>query len=97
MRILSSLVPKPRYGYDIRREVLLQTSGEVNLTFGTLYEQIARLLDQGFIETDHVEESIGGKQRKFYRLTAEGAEAYDAQLREWNRLAQTFKSMGVQS
>src|SRR3989304_1988453 len=40
MNVLASLIPKPQYGYAIRKEVLDRTNGEVDLTFGTLYEQI---------------------------------------------------------
>ena len=97
MNILAGLISRPLYGYAIRKEVLARTNGEVDLTFGTLYEQIGSLLRQGYIELDHEEVSPGGKRRKFYRITASGQAAYNLQLTAWVRRAQTLQSAGVRA
>ncbi len=80
--ILLSLVPGEKHGYAILKDVESLSAGKVNLSTGTLYEALARLLDLGWIE--QIEQDAGqgeanagegdhpGKPRKVYRLTRFG-------------------------
>jgi DNA-binding PadR family transcriptional regulator len=77
--ILLSLAPAPgaKHGYAILKEVEALSSGRVLLSTGTLYEALARLLDQGLIEridenSSSPSNAAPGKPRKFYRLTQTG-------------------------
>jgi DNA-binding PadR family transcriptional regulator len=53
-----------RHGYDVARECDLKS--------GTLYPLLARLSDQGLLES-RWETAQGGRPRHLYRLTAQGA------------------------
>lgn len=68
--ILLSLVQTEQHGYAILKDVQVISEGRVRLTTGTLYEALARLLDQGMIERVTRENGASpGKPRKYYRLT----------------------------
>jgi DNA-binding PadR family transcriptional regulator len=87
--ILLSLVPAPKHGYAIMKDVQTLSDARVTLSTGTLYGVIKRLLNQDWIErvgeTEAVPESKGksGRSRKFYTLTRMGKLVLNA---ETNRL-----------
>jgi DNA-binding PadR family transcriptional regulator len=73
--ILLSLVPAPKHGYAIMKDVQSLSEGRVTLSTGTLYGVIKRLLEQGWIErVDETTESEHhpGRSRKSYTLTRMG-------------------------
>ncbi len=73
--ILLSLVPAPKHGYAIMKDVQSLSEGRVTLSTGTLYGVIKRLLEQGWIErVDETKESENhpGRSRKSYTLTRMG-------------------------
>jgi DNA-binding PadR family transcriptional regulator len=67
--VLLSLVDEDKHGYAIMKEVADRTGGRVQLSTGTLYGIIKRLLADGWIR-----ESAAGStdRRRAYRLTAFG-------------------------
>ena len=97
--ILLSLVPGDRHGYAILKDVEEISQGKVRLSTGTLYEALARLLDQGFIERVF-DDKVGmdesqkgqnhpGKPRKAYRLTKTGRRVLEAEARRMMSLVTT--------
>src|SRR5919106_4341942 len=67
--ILLSLADGQKHGYAILKEVAERTSGQVELSTGTLYGIIKRLLADGLIR----ESALGSTdRRRAYRLTAFG-------------------------
>jgi len=48
--ILLSLASQEKHGYAILQDIKEISEGKVKLSTGTLYEALARLLDQGLIE-----------------------------------------------
>jgi DNA-binding PadR family transcriptional regulator len=83
--ILLSLVPTEKHGYAILKEVASLSQGSVRLSTGTLYEALARLLEQGLIErvngaAERTPASTGpGKPRKTYRLTRTGRQVIEVE------------------
>jgi DNA-binding PadR family transcriptional regulator len=77
--ILLSLVPQPRHGYAIMKEVDGMSNGRIQLSTGTLYGAIKRMLEQGWIER-YDETVVDGRERKAYRLTDIGQRILDAEL-----------------
>ncbi len=78
--ILLSLFKAEQHGYAILKDVQVISAGRVRLTTGTLYEALARLLDQGLIERVISETGVGpGKPRKLYRLTNLGRLVIEAE------------------
>lgn len=88
-QILLSLAEGPLHGYAIIQDVAERTQGEIRLTASTLYDALARLVDDGSIQetrrppdvTDHDE------RRRYYALTASGRKAAKEETR---RLEQTL-------
>ena len=67
--VLLSLVDGQKHGYAILKEVTQRTSGSVELSTGTLYGIVKRLLADGLIR----ESALGSTERRHaYRLTAFG-------------------------
>jgi PadR family transcriptional regulator PadR len=69
LRVLLARPLEPRYGLDI--------SKEAGLKGGTLYPALARLERAGWLtsfQEDIDEAAEGRRKRRYYRLTAEGAE-----------------------
>lgn len=78
--ILLSLVSAERHGYAILKEVEALSEGSVQLSTGTLYEALSRLLEQGLIERIEAPAGTGpGKPRKTYRLTGSGRQVIEAE------------------
>ncbi len=69
--ILLSLAPRPKHGYAIMKDVETLSDGRVQLSTGTLYGAIKRLLEQEWIERFD-ETEVNGRERKAYRLTELG-------------------------
>ena len=80
-----------KHGYAILKDVEALSEGRVRLSTSTLYEALARLLEQGMIErveevdsaTEPGERSTGlypGKPRKAYRLALHGRRVLEAEV-----------------
>ncbi|MFO7680677.1 MAG: PadR family transcriptional regulator [Chloroflexota bacterium] len=85
--ILLSLTDGEKHGYAIIKDVAALSSGKVNLSTGTLYEALARLLDQLLIErVDEMhsgaihQDPHPGRPRKSYRLTPKGGQVVQAEM-----------------
>lgn len=71
--ILLSLANGPQHGYVILKEVAALSEGRLQLSTGTLYGALSRLLEQGWIErVESAEVSASKRERKEYQLTAFG-------------------------
>ena len=68
--VLLSLAEQPRHGYSILKDVESLSGGRVQLSTGTLYGALQRLLGHGWIE--RVEEDNTPRDRRTYRLTTRG-------------------------
>lgn len=80
--VLSLLRDVDRYGFDISR-TLSGFDGLVT-SEGTIYPLLARLRQEGYVETTW-HESSQGPPRRYYRLTDAGRAALDAFVVEWER------------
>jgi DNA-binding PadR family transcriptional regulator len=76
--ILLSLRGGEKHGYAILKDVTELSDKRVNLSTGTLYGALYRLLDQGLIE--QTESKDGARGKKAYRLTPSGLEVFDAEV-----------------
>ena len=81
--ILLGLARGEKHGYAIMQEVDALSQGRIKLSTGTLYEALARLLDQGLIERVDAlckKPSHPGRPRKSYRLTEMGQRVLAAEI-----------------
>ena len=92
--ILLALRAGEKHGYAILKEVAELSGGRIQLSTGTLYGAINRLLDQGLIErlepAGPVDEARG---KKTYRLTPAGLEVFAAEVTRMQRL---LRAVGAQ-
>jgi PadR family transcriptional regulator, regulatory protein PadR len=76
--ILTALTAAPLHGYGIIQQAGRLSDGRVHLQAGTLYAALDRLVAEGLVEPDR-EEMVDGRNRRYYRLTDDGAAALDAE------------------
>jgi DNA-binding PadR family transcriptional regulator len=70
--ILTALASGPQHGYGIMTDVEEISDGRLRLRAGTLYAALDRLTGDGLVAEDR-EEIVGGRLRRYYRLTSDGA------------------------
>ena len=81
--IMLSLAGEPKHGYAIMKDVEALSEGRVELSTGTLYGALSRLLDQGWIARCEAEANEGntpGRPRKTYKLTQIGRRVLEAEI-----------------
>ena len=78
--ILSSLAEGPKHGYALTKDI--EDFADIRIAPGTMYEALARLERQGFIEPLESED-----RRRPYKLTADGALALQVHLDAQRRIA----------
>jgi len=69
--LLSLLVAKPMYGYEIIKELKGRSRGYFNFKEGTLYPALHRMETSGLVEGKWQVLS-SGQQRKYYHITDKG-------------------------
>src|SRR6476659_6620549 len=72
--ILIALADRDRHGYSIMQDVGTRTGGKVQLSAGTLYSNVRRMLEQGLIEelAESPDPTSTDERRRYYRLTQFG-------------------------
>ncbi len=91
--ILLSLASGEKHGYAIIKSVESFSQGKLKMSTGTLYEALARMLEQNLIE--RIDGADGGaptddlrsRSRKAYRLTQLGRRLLSAEPERLKRLA----------
>ena len=79
--ILLSLAQTLKHGYAILLDVTELSDGRLQLSTGTLYGALRRLLDQGWIERyDEASEVVNGRERKVYCITDLGQKILNADV-----------------
>ena len=81
--ILALLEERDRHGYEIARLIDERSNGALKFHVASLYPTLYRLERRGLIHGRWVEKA-GARRRRFYRLTADGQTALDAQRRSWS-------------
>lgn len=83
--VLLVLASSALYGYAIQKAVADESGGSVRPEIGSLYRVLGRLMSLGMVEEtqapDGAPESHRGRPRRYYRLTASGREALEADAR----------------
>lgn len=88
--VLLALAGDDMHGYAILKEVALRTGGEVQLSTGTLYGIIKRLLNDGLITELRARPAAANddERRRYYRLMPKG---HDVASVEAQRLAKVVE------
>jgi DNA-binding PadR family transcriptional regulator len=89
--ILTSLAGGPAHGYAILKEIEEITDGQVRMRAGTLYAALERLMDEHLVSM--VSEGIvDNRLRRYYRLSAKGAEQLSAEADRLNKRAKLART-----
>ncbi len=88
--VLALLRDADRYGFELTR-ALAAADGLVT-SEGTVYPLLARLRQDGMVET-FWQESPQGPPRRYYRLTADGRLALDTFMVQWRRFRDTVDGL----
>jgi PadR family transcriptional regulator, regulatory protein PadR len=84
MCLLAIISHEPSYGYEMVNK--LATRGLDLVSEGTIYPVLSRLQKNGLVE-GYLVESSGGPARKYYRITAQGADTLGSWQEGWHELA----------
>jgi DNA-binding PadR family transcriptional regulator len=97
--ILIALADRERHGYSIMQDVAARTGGKVQLSAGTLYSSIRRMLEQGLIEelADSPDPSSTDERRRYYRLTRFGRRVAAAEVDRLSALLRQARATGLVS
>jgi DNA-binding PadR family transcriptional regulator len=95
--ILIALADRDRHGYSIMQDVSGRTDGKVQLSAGTLYSSIRRMLEQGLIEEldESPDPSSTDERRRYYRLTRFGKRVAAAEVERLNSLVRQARATGL--
>ena len=94
-QILLSLSTGPAHGYALIEDIADRTGGEVRLTASTLYDALARLVDDGVIEAAGAPADESDSRRRYYALTPFGREVARLETRRLERLVAMAKRARV--
>lgn len=81
--ILSHLMEKNSYGYEINKAIKEKTNNTYELKEATLYTSFRRLEEAGYITSYWGDETTGAR-RRYYSITPSGREAYKRNKQDWN-------------
>ncbi len=80
--ILKVIGEEDSYGYRIAQTLTARSDGLFKLNEGTMYPILHTLEKEGIIES-YRKETEGGRERKYYRITAQGRVYLAEKVSEW--------------
>jgi transcriptional regulator len=80
--ILALLDAEPRHGYELQKLIESRSRGVLSFNVASLYPLLYRMEDRGWIVGRWIEKA-GERRRRFYKLTAAGRAALEAQRASW--------------
>jgi DNA-binding PadR family transcriptional regulator len=88
MLILAAASDRPVHGYAIGKEIERRMAGELRLGATSLYRTIKQLLDAGYLQdaTPRPLPDPDDERRRYFRTTAAGRRALDAEARRLRRV-----------
>jgi len=86
MLILRTLLFGPTHGHGIGKHIQRTSDEALQVEHGSLYPALHRLERQGWIASKW-ETTGGGREMKFYRLTAAGRKQLTVEESKWKQLA----------
>jgi PadR family transcriptional regulator PadR len=83
--VLRLLARRPMYGYELVKEIQLQTADALSFGEGCIYPYLHYLEAAKLVRSRRRE--VGGRSRHYYELTARGHKRLAALSTEWTRVA----------
>jgi PadR family transcriptional regulator PadR len=88
--VLALLRDRDRYGFELTKA--LSAADGLVTSEGTVYPLLARLRQDGLVDTSWQESSLG-PPRRYYRLTHDGRVALEAFMLQWKTFRDTVDSL----
>src|SRR5579862_9547156 len=88
LAVLAALRRSERYGYTLRKEL---ADAGLTIDEGALYPMLRRLESQGLLTSEWREEAR--RNKRFYRLSSDGADLLDELAREWRAINVTLNKL----
>ncbi len=82
--ILASLAGKPQHGYALMKDIEALSNGRVQMSTGTLYGALRRLLEDQWIE--RFEQDDTSREKQAYRLTPDGRRILESEVDRMKQL-----------
>jgi PadR family transcriptional regulator, regulatory protein PadR len=82
--VMKSLLPQPMHGWGISQRIQQVSQGALEVNQGSLYPALQRLEKEGFIKGEW-QTSENNRRAKYYKLTAAGRRALDAETTSWRQ------------
>jgi PadR family transcriptional regulator PadR len=86
--MLSLLCRRPMYGYELVQAIRRSTQGALEFGEGCVYPILHRLEAEKMLSARR--ETVGGRSRVVYRVTAKGAKQLASTATAWQRIAQAI-------
>jgi PadR family transcriptional regulator, regulatory protein PadR len=83
--VLRLLARRPMYGYELVKEIQLQTADALSFGEGCIYPYLHHLEAGKLVRSRRRE--VENRSRNYYELTARGQKRLAAVAQEWNRVA----------
>jgi DNA-binding PadR family transcriptional regulator len=90
--VLDVLRDGPSYGYGIVKRIFEQSHHTIRWHEGTLYPVLHRLEKRGLL-TGEWKGQRGGRQRRYYRLTARGQRLWRKQRTQWRAFSRAVNAL----
>ena len=81
--VLSVISKRDMYGYQIIKTIEMESEEVFTLNEGTLYPILHSFEKNGYL-TSYKEGAEGGRERKYYKITAAGKLFLQTHLEEWS-------------
>jgi PadR family transcriptional regulator PadR len=79
--VLLALASQDLHGYGIIQEVTRLSDGQYRIGPGTLYDNLKKLINSGWVKDSEEEGLAGDEKRRMYQLTEEGRNVLKADVR----------------
>jgi PadR family transcriptional regulator PadR len=89
--ILSLLVERPMYGYEISQQLEQRSGGYFEMKEGLLYPALHRMQQNGWLSATW--RTVEGRRRKYYSLTSLGREVLEKKATEWKRFLEEMHAV----
>lgn len=88
LQILAALATEDLHGYGIIQAVSIQSLGRVRIGPGTLYDNLKKLIEQGWVSDL---KPASENDKRLYRLTAAGTTALSSEISRLEHLVRQTK------
>ena len=83
LHILMVLAHGEAHGYEIMKQVEVDSDGRVKMGPGTLYGSLKRMIDTGLVGEARPPADADDRRRIYYAITPQGTAALDAELERY--------------